>query len=57
MGGGGWDFESTKPDQNLVTDDTFMDFKLHIEFRYPRGAIAAFTFVAVMKFRLQTAKE
>jgi hypothetical protein len=23
---------------NLITDETFMDFKLHVEFRYPKGS-------------------
>lgn len=27
---------SPKPGSNLVTDETFNDFKLHIEFRYPK---------------------
>ena len=30
--------KSAKPGSNLVTDNTFMDFKLHIEFRYPKGS-------------------
>lgn len=30
--------KSDKPGSNLVTDQTFMDFKLHIEFRYPKGS-------------------
>ena len=30
--------KSPKSGANLVTDDTFMDFKLHIEFRYPKGS-------------------
>jgi hypothetical protein len=29
---------SPKSGANLVTDDTFMDFKLHVEFRYPKGS-------------------
>ena len=29
---------SPKSGSNLVTDDSFMDFKLHIEFRYPKGS-------------------
>lgn len=28
--------QSPKPGSNLVTDQTFNDFKLHIEFRYPK---------------------
>jgi len=30
--------KSTKPGSNLVTDNAFSDFKLHIEFRYPKGS-------------------
>lgn len=30
--------KSAKPGSNLVTDNTFMDFKLHVEFRYPKGS-------------------
>ncbi len=30
--------KSPKSGSNLVTDNTFMDFKLHIEFRYPKGS-------------------
>lgn len=30
--------KSPKSGANLVTDDKFMDFKLHIEFRYPKGS-------------------
>ncbi len=30
--------KSPKSGANLVTDDVFMDFKLHIEFRYPKGS-------------------
>jgi len=30
--------KSAKPGSNLVTDKSFMDFKLHIEFRYPKGS-------------------
>jgi len=30
--------KSPKSGANLVTDNTFMDFKLHIEFRYPKGS-------------------
>lgn len=38
-----WVFEngvlrSDKPGTNLVTDSAFNDFKLHIEFRYPKGS-------------------
>lgn len=29
---------NTKAGGNLVTDRTFTDFKLHVEFRYPRGS-------------------
>lgn len=29
---------SSKSGSNLVTDKTFTDFKLHIEFRYPKGS-------------------
>jgi hypothetical protein len=29
---------SPKSGSNLVTDDTFTDFKLHVEFRYPKGS-------------------
>lgn len=29
---------SPKSGSNLVTDETFTDFKLHIEFRYPKGS-------------------
>lgn len=29
---------SPKTGSNLVTDDSFNDFKLHIEFRYPKGS-------------------
>ncbi len=29
---------SPKSGSNLVTDKTFTDFKLHIEFRYPKGS-------------------
>jgi len=29
---------SPKPGANLMTDKTFNDFKLHIEFRYPKGS-------------------
>jgi Domain of Unknown Function (DUF1080) len=29
---------STHKGANLVTDSTFIDFKLHIEFRYPKGS-------------------
>lgn len=29
---------SPKSGSNLVTDDSFSDFKLHIEFRYPKGS-------------------
>jgi hypothetical protein len=30
--------KSPKSGSNLVTDNTFTDFKLHIEFRYPKGS-------------------
>ncbi len=30
--------KSPKSGANLVTDNSFMDFKLHIEFRYPKGS-------------------
>jgi len=30
--------KNPKAGSNLVTDDEFMDFKLHIEFRYPKGS-------------------
>ena len=30
--------KSPKSGSNLVTDNTFMDFKLHVEFRYPKGS-------------------
>ena len=30
--------KSPKSGSNLVSDKTFMDFKLHIEFRYPKGS-------------------
>jgi len=30
--------KSPKPGANLVTNKTFTDFKLHIEFRYPKGS-------------------
>lgn len=29
---------SPRPDSNIVTDQKFSDFKLHIEFRYPKGS-------------------
>ncbi len=29
--------ENPKPGVNLITENTFEDFKLHIEFRYPQG--------------------
>ena len=29
---------SPKSGSNIVTDKTFMDFKLHVEFRYPKGS-------------------
>lgn len=29
---------NSKAGSNLITDDSFMDFKLHIEFRYPKGS-------------------
>jgi hypothetical protein len=30
--------KSSKAGANLVTNDKFMDFKLHVEFRYPKGS-------------------
>jgi hypothetical protein len=30
--------KSPKSGANLVSDDTFTDFKLHVEFRYPKGS-------------------
>jgi hypothetical protein len=30
--------KSPKSGSNLVSDDKFMDFKLHLEFRYPKGS-------------------
>jgi len=30
--------KSPKSGSNLVSDKTFMDFKLHVEFRYPKGS-------------------
>ena len=43
MGNNQWVVESgilrsPKSGANLVSDDTFTDFKLHIEFRYPKGS-------------------
>jgi hypothetical protein len=43
MGNNQWKAEngilfSPKSGSNLVTDDRFTDFKLHIEFRYPKGS-------------------
>lgn len=29
---------SPKSGSNLISDDSFMDFKLHVEFRYPKGS-------------------
>ncbi|HZI53989.1 MAG TPA: DUF1080 domain-containing protein [Chitinophagaceae bacterium] len=34
----GGNLKSPKSGANLVTDKTFTDFKLHIEFRYPKGS-------------------
>jgi hypothetical protein len=30
--------KSAKPGSNLVTDNKFTDFKLHVEFKYPKGS-------------------
>jgi hypothetical protein len=30
--------KSAKPGSNLVTDNTYMDFKLHVEFKCPKGS-------------------
>lgn len=38
MACGKWCITESEISANLVTDATFRDFKLHIEFRYPKGS-------------------
>ena len=43
--------KSPKSGANLVSDQSFTDFKLHIEFRYPKEATAVSISAVVMKYR------